>query len=226
VDRRHGEEDAAAAPPPPGTPEGLVRDLRAAGVADPRVLAAFRRVRRENFVPTEARQRAYADAPIPIAHGQVTTQPSLSARMVEALRLGGGERVLEVGTGLGFQTAIVAALCAEVFSVEWFADLAEEARRNLDAAGVGNATVVVGDGTLGLPEHAPYDAAIVSAAAPAVAPPLVAQLAEGGRLVQPIGPSGAETVTAFVKRGARLVEAGVVTPAHFVPLRGRHGLRG
>jgi protein-L-isoaspartate(D-aspartate) O-methyltransferase len=211
-------------PSSPATPADLIRDLRAARVADARVLATFRLVRREDFVPVGARSRAYEDAPIAIPHGQVTTQPSLLARMAEALHLRGGERVLEVGTGLGFQTAVLAALCAEVFSVEWFADLAEQARHNLDAAGVGDATVVVGDGTLGLAEHAPYDAIVVSAAAPRVAPPLVAQLTVGGRLVQPIGPSGAETVTVFVKRGGRLVEDGVVTPAHFVPLRGRHGV--
>jgi protein-L-isoaspartate(D-aspartate) O-methyltransferase len=135
-----------ATPSPSGTPQQLVRALRAAGVEDPRVLAALGRVRRADFVPGEGRDRTDEDAPIPISHGQVTTQPSLLARMVEVLRLRGGERVLEVGTGLGFQTAVLAALCAEVVSVEWFPKLAEQARRNLDAAGIGNATVLVGDG--------------------------------------------------------------------------------
>src|SRR5438094_5127275 len=107
------EEPIVVTPSSLATPDDLIRDLRAAGVADARVLAAFRLVRREDFVPAEARPRAYQDAPIPIAHGQVTTQPSLLARMVEALRLRGGERVLEVGTGLGFQTAVLAALGRE-----------------------------------------------------------------------------------------------------------------
>ena len=203
----------------------LVQLIEAAGVRDRRVLDAFRRVDRAVFVPADWAKRAYEDRPIPIAHVQVTTQPSLIARMVAGLRLAGSERVLEVGTGLGFQTAILAVLSRDVFSVERFPDLAEQARRNLDAAGVSGVTVVVGDGTRGLPEHAPFDAVVVSAAAPEVPEPLVEQLAEGGRLVHPLGPGGYETVIAYRKEGGRLAEEAQLTPASFVPLVGEHGLR-
>src|SRR5206468_2285096 len=154
-------------------------------------------VPRAGFVPVESVAEAYRDAPVPIAHDQVTTQPSLVARMVEALELTGRERVLEVGAGLGWQTALLAWLAAEVFAVERFADLAREARANLERQAGTAARVVVGDGSEGLAEHAPYDAIIVAAAFPTVPPPLVAQLAEDGRLVQPIGPGGAEDVMLF-----------------------------
>jgi protein-L-isoaspartate(D-aspartate) O-methyltransferase len=165
------------------------------------------------------------DAPIRIPHGQVTTQPSLIARMVAALGLCGGERVLEVGTGLGFQTAILAMLARQVVSIERFADLAEQARANLAAAGLGHVTVLVGDGTLGVPDHAPYQAIVVSAAAPDVPAPLVEQLASGGRLVHPVGPGGREQVTAFHKETGQLVADARLTPAYFVPLVGAHGIR-
>jgi len=133
-----------------GSPEDLVRALRAERIQDHRVLAAFRAVPRARFVPPEAAGQAYLDAPVRIPHGQVTTQPSLIAAMVTALGLTGSERVLEVGTGLGFQTAILARLAGRVVSVERFADLAAQARANLAAAGVAGVTVVVGDGTLGV----------------------------------------------------------------------------
>jgi protein-L-isoaspartate(D-aspartate) O-methyltransferase len=215
--------------PPPagaGSPEDLVRVVRAEGVRDRRVLAAFRAVPRALFVPAEAAPQAYLDEPIRIPHGQVTTQPSLIAAMVAALGLTGGERVLEVGTGLGFQTAILARLARMVVSVERFADLAAQARANLTAAGVGGVTVVVGDGTLGVPEHAPYHAIVVAAAAPRVPGPLVEQLADGGRLVHPVGPGGREEVTAFSKQAGRLVADARLVPARFVPLVGAHGTPG
>ena len=175
------------------------------------------------FVPAEAVGQAYLDQPIRIPHGQVTTQPSLIAAMVAALGLTGGERVLEVGTGLGFQTAILARLARQVVSIERLADLAAQARANLAAAGVGRVTVVVGDGTLGVPEHAPYQAIVVSAASPWVPAPLVEQLAHGGRLVHPVGPGGHEQVTAFHKEADRLVADTRLIPARFVPLVGAHG---
>jgi protein-L-isoaspartate(D-aspartate) O-methyltransferase len=208
----------------PGSPADLVRALGAEGITDRRVVAAFRAVPRARFVPRAAAHLAYVDEPIPIPHGQVTTQPSLIARMVAALRLSGGERVLEVGTGLGFQTAILARLAGEVVSVERFADLAEQARVNLEASGLGRVTVVVGDGTLGVPEYAPYDAIVVAAASPRIPEPLVQQLASGGRLVHPLGPGGHELVTAFRKEGGRLVAGVRLTPARFVPLVGAHGV--
>jgi protein-L-isoaspartate(D-aspartate) O-methyltransferase len=207
-----------------GSPGDLVRALVDEGIRDRRVVDAFRLVSREGFVPRAWIAHAYEDRPIPIAHDQVTTQPSLIARMVEGLRLTGSERVLEVGTGLGFQTAILASLAGEVFSIERFADLAEVGRANLRAAGIENAVVAVGDGTQGLPDHAPYDRVVVSAAAPQVPPPLVAQLAEGGWLVHPVGPGGRETVVAFRKEGGKLAEEEHLTDAFFVKLVGRYGL--
>jgi protein-L-isoaspartate(D-aspartate) O-methyltransferase len=201
----------------------LVRVLVAEGIRDERVLEAFRAVPRGLFVPPEEVARAYVDTPLPIPHGQVTTQPSLVARMVEALELTGTERVLEVGTGYGFQTALLARLAAAVWSVERFADLAERARSSLAAFGAGNAEVVTGDGSEGLPDRAPFDAVLVSAAHPGVPAPLVAQLALGGRLVQPIGPGGNEEVVLFERGPEGLVRRRVVTGAHFVRLHGKHG---
>jgi protein-L-isoaspartate(D-aspartate) O-methyltransferase len=205
--------------------EDLVRVLRAEGIRDRRVLAAFRAVPRARFVPPAAAGQAYLDEPIRIPHGQVTTQPSLIARMVAALGLTGSERVLEVGTGLGFQTAILARLAREVVSVERFPALAAQARANLAAVGLDRVRVVVGDGTLGVPEHAPYQAIVVAAASPRIPPPLVDQLTPGGRLVHPVGPGGREQVTAFHKEAGRLVADAWLTPAYFVPLVGAHGIR-
>jgi protein-L-isoaspartate(D-aspartate) O-methyltransferase len=213
-------------PERPGSPEELVQALRGEGIQDRRVLAAFRAVPRAGFLPPGAAGQAYLDAPIRIPHGQVTTQPSLIARMVAALGLTGSERVLEVGTGLGFQTAILALLAGEVVSVERFADLAAQAQANLAAAGLGRrVTVVVGDGTLGVPRHAPYQAIVVAAASPGVPAPLIEQLAPGGRLVHPVGPGGREQVTAFHKESGRLVTDARLTAAYFVPLVGAHGIQ-
>jgi protein-L-isoaspartate(D-aspartate) O-methyltransferase len=195
-----------------------VEAIRREGVRDPRVLDAFQRVARSHFVPRETVNLADLDEPIPIGHHQVTTQPSLVARMVEALELSGDERVLEIGTGLGYQAAILGTLAREVYSVERLRDLAVQARDNLQAAGLQNVVVLVGDGTLGLPEHAPYDTIVVAAAAPVVPPALVEQLTEGGRLVQPMGPGGNEIVTKFRKQGGRLVLEANVVGARFVPL--------
>jgi protein-L-isoaspartate(D-aspartate) O-methyltransferase len=186
------------------------------------VLDAFRAVPRARFVPPAAAHRAYLDEPIRIPRGQVTTQPSLVALMVQALGLTGTERVLEVGTGLGFQTAVLARLARQVVSVERFDDLADQARANLEAVGLGQVTVVAGDGTLGVPEHAPYQAIVVAAASPDIPEPLVRQLAPGGRLVHPVGPGGRELVTAFHKDqdGNRLITDAHLTRAYFVPLIG------
>jgi len=187
------------------------------------VLDAFRRVPRAGFVPHELVGRAYVDEPLPIPHGQVTTQPSLIARMVEALGLGGAERVLEVGTGHGFQTALLAELAGEVWSIERWPDLADAARSNLRRHGVHDVEVIVGDGTLGARDNAPYDAIVVSAAHPDVPDPLVEQLASGGRLVHPVGPGGREDVALFEKGPGGLVRRRTITGAHFVRLVGEHG---
>jgi protein-L-isoaspartate(D-aspartate) O-methyltransferase len=203
--------------------EKLVTAARRAGVADPRVLNAMRRVPRAAFVPLDQIELAYEDEPVRIPHGQVTTQPSLSARMVQALRLAGGEHVLEVGTGYGYQTALLTQLASFVTSIERWPDLAEQARQNLTAQGITNVRLLAGDGTEGLPAAAPYDAILVSAAFPQVPDPLVSQLRIGGLLVQPIGPGGAERVTVFERSADGLVSRDVVCHARFVRLYGRHG---
>lgn len=205
------------------TQADLVEAVRADGIRDERVLEAFGAVPRAEFVPFELIEHAYVDIPLPIPHDQVTTQPSLVARMVEALDLSGSERVLEIGTGYGFQTALLARLADFVWSVERWPDLAANAREHLARHGVRNAEVVVGDGSEGLPEQAPFEAVLVSAAFPRVPLPLADQVAEGGRLVQPIGRGGMEEVVLF-EHGPRGLDARrVLTGAHFVRLYGKHG---
>jgi protein-L-isoaspartate(D-aspartate) O-methyltransferase len=206
----------------PGS-EKLVTAARRAGVDDPRVLNAMRTVPRAVFVPLDQVELAYHDAPIPIPHGQVTTQPSLSATMIQALRLAGTEHVLEVGTGYGYQTALLAQLASFVTSIERWPDLAEMARQRLTAQDIRNVSIVDGDGTEGVPAAAPFDAILVSAAFPRVPLPLVDQLRVGGRLVQPIGRGGAERVTVFERNMEGLVSLEVVSHARFVRLYGRHG---
>ena len=205
-------------------PEQLVVAARAAGVTDHRMLEAIGRTPRAAFVPGAYASRAYDDAPVPIPHGQVTTQPSLSAAMIAALGLSGAEEVLEVGTGYGYQTALLARLAARVVSIDIWPDLAARARRNLAAQGIGNVVVLSGDGTEGAPAYAPFDAIVVSAACPHVPLPLAAQLRTGGRLVQPIGPGGAEDVVLYEKRRDGLRRVRTLTAASFVRLHGRYGI--
>jgi protein-L-isoaspartate(D-aspartate) O-methyltransferase len=208
---------------PRATLEDLVATVRRRGIRDPRLLGAIREVPRGDFVPPDLADQAYFDVPLPIGHSQVTTQPSLVAQMVEALELAGPERVLEIGTGFGWQTALLARLAARVWSIERWADLAGEARRRLQETGAANVEVVVGDGTEGHPGGAPYDAILVSAAYPSVPGALASQLAEGGRLVQPLGQGGAEEVVLFSKTGGGLKRRRVLTRAYFVRLCERHG---
>jgi protein-L-isoaspartate(D-aspartate) O-methyltransferase len=203
--------------------EALVQAARENGVADPRLLDAIRAIPRAAFVPPEQRAHAYMDAPLPIPHGQVTTQPSLIATMLDALELTGEENVLEVGTGYGWQTALLSKLARQVWSMERHHDLAEAAAGALTRQGTDGVRVVVGDGSRGLPARAPYDAIVVTAAYPRVPGPLARQLARGGRLVQPIGEGGQEDVVLFEHTENGLERRRSLIGAHFVRLVGRHG---
>ena len=207
----------------PVRPESWVdRQLRSRGIHDERVLAAMERVPRELFVPAELREVAYEDAALPLGAGQTVSQPYVVAFICQGLALRGGERVLDVGTGSGYQAAVLAELAGEVHSIERIAQLAEGARAALAAAGYERVTVQAGDGTLGLPEHAPYDAIAVAAAAPNVPAPLWAQLREGGRMVIPLGGRYVQTLSALERApgGPRVIET---VSVRFVPLLGEHG---
>jgi protein-L-isoaspartate(D-aspartate) O-methyltransferase len=188
-------------------------------VRDARVLAAVRSVPRHLFVPEEARSEAYGDHPIPIGHAQTISQPYIVAVMTELLALPPRSRVLEIGTGSGYQAAVLSLLAAEVFSVERVPLLAEEAGRRLAGAGFLNVRVRVGDGFEGWPEHAPYDAVIVTAAPSSVPPRLVEQLRPGGRLVAPVGPShGMQPLTLVRKLADGSAEEQQVMGSRFVPM--------
>lgn len=189
-----------------------------AGVRDPRVLSAIRAVPRSAFLPEGLRARAVLDAPLPIGYGQTTSEPSLIALMIETLRIEPGDSVLEIGTGFGYQTALLAVLARLVRSVDRIPELARAAAENLAIAGLRNVEVYAGDGTLGLPSHAPFDAIVVSAAFPVVPAALADQLASGRRLVQPVGRGGDEIVTVFEKRGGAVVPLRDLCAARFVPL--------
>ncbi|HTL04938.1 MAG TPA: protein-L-isoaspartate(D-aspartate) O-methyltransferase [Gemmatimonadales bacterium] len=202
----------------------LVEALRDKGIQDLRVLHAIATVPRHRFVPDAMRHRAYEDVPLPIGAGQTISQPYVHARTLELLRLRSNDRVLEVGAGSGYQTALLAELASTVLAVERVPELARAAREALEAVGVRNATVVVGDGTLGWRAYAPFDAIVVSAASPSVPAPLVEQLADGGRMVIPLGNQDSQVLTLVEKQGqeVRMSEA---TGVRFVPLLGEFGFR-
>jgi protein-L-isoaspartate(D-aspartate) O-methyltransferase len=200
----------------------LVEVLQRKGVRDLSVLRAVQMVPRHLFVPESVRHRAYDDAALPIGSGQTISQPYVQARYLELIGLTGREKVLEIGTGSGYQTALLALLASMVFSVERVPSLAQSARAALDGAGIRNVTVLVGDGTLGWRPFAPYDAILVSAASPDVPIPLVEQLADGGRMVIPIGDRSAQTLT-LVERRDNAVRTSTVADVRFVPLVGQFG---
>jgi protein-L-isoaspartate(D-aspartate) O-methyltransferase len=200
------------------------RQLRRREIADERVLDAMAKVPRELFVPEAERERAYADAALPIGHGQTISQPYMVARIAEALALRPGELLLDVGTGSGYQAAVLAELGADVLTIERIPELAESARESLAAAGYERVEVVVGDGTLGVPERAPFDAIAVAAAAPAFPQTLYEQLRERGRLVVPVGGQRAQRLELIVRSPEGPAVAHSV-PCRFVPLVGEEGFR-
>lgn len=202
----------------------LVGELQAKGIRDLAVLRAVSQVPRHLFVPASVRHRAYEDSALPIGGGQTISQPWVQARYLEVLQLSGRERVLEVGTGSGYQTALLSLLADTVFSVERIASLATEARAALAAAGLSNVTVVVGDGTLGWRPFAPYDAILVAAASPKVPTPLLEQLAPGGRLVIPVGDRDVQELQLHRREGES-IRATTLGDVRFVPLLGEFGFR-
>lgn len=177
---------------------------------------------RHLFVPTGVRHRAYEDSALPIGSSQTISQPSVHARYLELLALTGHERVLEIGTGSGYQTVLLSHLAAQVFSVERIPVLLDRAREVIQQTNARNISLLLGDGTLGWRDYAPYDAILVSAAAPEVPPPLREQLAEGGRLLIPLGTREDQVLTVFTRRGKELGRV-AVAPVRFVPLLGAHG---
>lgn len=200
----------------------LLDQLRARGIHDLEILRTFDLVPRHEFVPEAVRHRAYEDAPLPIGFGQTASQPSLQALYMQLLGIGPHDRVLEIGTGSGFQTAVLAHLAERVYSVERIRELSIRARDALDRLRLSNVALLVGDGTIGWSRYAPYDAVLVAAAAPDVPAPLVDQLAEGGRMLVPVGNREVQRLLR-VWRTPSGVEEEEVLDCTFVPLLGRFG---
>jgi protein-L-isoaspartate(D-aspartate) O-methyltransferase len=199
------------------------QQLRQRGISDERLLAAMAKVPRHEFVSVQNWPEAYADHPIPIAEQQTTSQPYMIAAMIQAAGIKPEDRVLEIGAGSGYQTALLAELASQVFAVERYASLTEAARATLERLGYRNAKVVTGDGSLGLPEAAPYDAIIVSAAAPRIPPALIEQLAIGGRLVVPVGESEQQVVQLVQRNADGTTSVRTLEGCRFVPLIGQQG---
>lgn len=206
----------------PGGRRRLVEALQERGVRDLAVLHAFDQTPRHLFVPTAMRHRAYEDSALPIGNGQTISQPSTHARYLELLALTGKERVLEIGTGSGYQTVLLSHLASQVFSIERVGTLVTKARDAIRAAGAANVSLLAGDGTLGWRDYSPYDAILVTAGSPTIPTPLAEQLAEGGRLLIPIGDREEQVLTLFTRRGDEL-ERRDIGAARFVPLIGKYG---
>ena len=205
-----------------GARHRLVETLREKGIRDLAVLRAIEMTPRHAFVPTGLRHRAYEDAPLPIGNGQTISQPWVHARYLELLHLTGKERVLEVGTGSGYETVLLAHLVAQVFSIERIPALLQQARENIQRAGVNNVSLLLGDGSIGWREYAPYDAILVAAGAPSIPRPLLDQLAEGGRLLIPVGDREEQRLVVAERKDDRIVMR-EEAPVRFVPLVGHHG---
>lgn len=218
----------AAPQPDPWYPRRVAMvelQLRERGLRDARVLAAMEKVPRHEFVAPDLLDQAYDDHPLPIGLGQTISQPYIVAAMLEALALRPEDVVLEVGTGCGYQTALLCELCARVYSIEVFAELAAFARRTLERLGYRNVEVVVGDGTLGLADKAPFDAIAVSAAAPHVPASLFEQLKEGGRMIIPVGPELLQELQLVHKLEGK-AQITHLDGCRFVPLVGKEGFAG
>jgi len=196
--------------------------IRRRGVTDERVLHAMASVPRHEFVPPDLRSRAYQDEPLPIGGGQTISQPYIVAAMLAALSLTGTEKVLEIGTGCGYQAALLTLLAADIFSVEYLPELARSASERLEKLGFLNVHVHCGDGSAGLPEFAPYDGIIVSAAAPSLPEPLLRQMADEGRMIVPVGPEDHQELVLVTKHGDDF-SFERRDPCRFVPLLGRFG---
>jgi protein-L-isoaspartate(D-aspartate) O-methyltransferase len=199
------------------------RQLRRRGIGDERVLTAMAEAPREAFVPPKLRHRAYADSALPIAERQTISQPWIVAAICQALELRGGERVLEIGTGSGYSACVLSLLAAQVVSVERHSALALGARETLASLAITNVELIVGDGSRGVPERAPFEAIAVHAAAPAAPPALIDQLAEGGRLVVPITTDDETDLLTVLRRHGAQVESETIAPCRFVPLVGEEG---
>ncbi len=204
-----------------GARRRLVSMLQDQGIRDLAVLHAIDEIPRHVFIPSGVQHRAYEDSALPIGNGQTISQPSIHARYLELLGLSGHERVLEIGTGSGYQTALLGKLAAQVFSIERIAPLLDRAREVVQQVGVSNVSFMLGDGTFGWPEFAPYDAILVGAAAPEIPPAYVDQLADGGRLLIPLGGREEQTLHLFTRKGDTL-EKKDIAPVRFVPLVGKH----
>jgi protein-L-isoaspartate(D-aspartate) O-methyltransferase len=202
--------------------EMIEKQLRRRGISDFRVLEAMAAVPRQEFVPKELRHRSYDDVPLPIGEGQTISQPYIVASMTSALGLTGAERVLEIGTGCGYQAAILSRLAKTVFTVEVRSELASAAAGRLQRLGFANVHVHCGDGTLGLPDFAPFDAILVAAAAPAVPEPLRAHLAEGGRMILPVGDAENQELR-LIERTGNSFQTSSLEGCRFVPLVGHYG---
>jgi|SRR6476469_419819 protein-L-isoaspartate(D-aspartate) O-methyltransferase len=197
--------------------------LRQRGIRDERLLVAMSKVPRHEFVSQQNWHEAYADHPIPIAEKQTTSQPYMIAAMVQAAEIKSGDRVLEIGAGSGYQTAVLAELASQVFAVERYASLTETAQKTLERLGYRNAKIVTGDGSLGLPEASPFDAIIVSAAAPSIPQALVDQLALGGRLLIPIGEADQQVLQLVQRNADGGTSVRTLEGCRFVPLIGEQG---
>ena len=208
-----------------GARRRLVEALQDSGISNLAVLRAFEQTPRHLFVPSGVRHRAYEDSALPIGSGQTISQPSVHARYLQLLGLKGTETVLEIGTGSGYQTVLLSHLAARVFSIERVPELLERARDVIAECGVRNVSLMLGDGTLGWRAHAPYDAILVSAAAPDVPAPLLEQLADGGRMIVPIGDMEVQMLAMITRDGDR-VQRRDIAPVRFVPLWGTHGWSG